>query len=169
MYVPFSDDLTREAFNDALAYLDEVGIFVPDFRLRIISSVGGSYVTGTGKTMCLGRFPTRHYADWFSMHELAHILVFHHDPCTNKRFAQHFGEPQPDNYNDQQKKSILLSVARPKGYASIYARDGGGEEAFAELVAYMYTRPKAFRDKPPRDLATAWRIAWTHGLARMTE
>jgi len=102
-------DTTQEALNDALGYLKDCGIFVPDFRHRIYNSLGGSCVEiiENGIYVRLGCYLTRSLTDWFVMHELAHVLVAYHEPCNNPKFSAEFGEPQPDDYDGQQWKSAF--------------------------------------------------------------
>jgi hypothetical protein len=162
---------TREALNDALEYLEACNVFVPDFRHRIDRRWGGSYVDCSGRRrfMRLGCYPTRSWADWIAMHELVHVLVDAYQPVRRREFKRVFGKPEPDDYHDQQWKVVSPRAMRPSGYPSYYGRDGGGEEHFAELVAFMYTAPRVFASAPPRDLRRSWCVAWTFGLSRMTE
>jgi hypothetical protein len=168
-----SVDLTCKALDGALHYLEECGIYVPPFRRRVLKRWGGSYVNvkKDGSTyICLGCYPTRGFADWFAMHELAHVLVAAHEPGRRRKFRVEFGDPEPDDYDDQQWKGMLgpIGIRRPAGYASMYGRDGGGEEHFAELVALMYCGEDEFAGRPPRDLRHAWSVAWKDGLSLMT-
>ena len=101
------------------------------------------------------------------MHELVHILCAYHEPTKNRKFRKEFGAGQPDNYDKITWVSTLPLFCRPKGYATVYGKLGGGEEHFAELVAYMYTRKEAFLAEPPEDLVKAWDIAWNNGLKLM--
>ena len=106
--------------------------------------------------------------DWFVMHELAHVLVAAHEPERRRQFRAAFGGEPPEDYDEQQWKGVIPRRARPHGFPSQYARDAGGEEHFAELVAFMYTEPLSFASRPPADLSRDWKIAWDEGLARMT-
>ena len=164
-------DQTRDAFNGTLEYLDHCGIFVPDFRLRILAQLGGSYVIETerGVAMTLGCYPATRSARWFAMHELAHALAIFYRPERNRRFKKDFGAPTPGDYDHQQMKTALPREIRPDGFPSYYGRDGGGEELFAELVAFMYTEPRKFASRPPADLNRLWKVAWDDGLSRMTK
>lgn len=164
-------DQTRDAFNDALEYLESCEIFVPDFRHRIDRRWGKSYVDTSRRVvfMRLGCYPTRQWADWFAMHELMHVLVDAYGLMRRRKFKAVFGAPEPDDYDELQWKTLAPRRTRPLGYPSFYARDGGGEEHFAELVAFMYTSDRGFAAAAPADLRRSWSAAWNHGLAKMTE
>jgi hypothetical protein len=163
----FTIKQTKQAVEDALKYLRKCDIIVPHFKTQYKSNPHGCMVLCDEVcTLTTGTFISKKMADWFMMHELVHVLCYHYEPIKNRRFAREFGEPQPSDYLEVTWTSALPSICRPAGYASIYGKLGGGEEHFAELVAYMYTSVQGFAAKPPDDLAKAWKIAWS-ALKRM--
>ena len=162
--------MSREAIDDAAEYLRECGIQVPAFKRRVYRRAAGSYVTGSPTTlvMHLGSYPTRRLADWFAMHELVHVLWARNRPTRDPTFREWFGTRRPRNYDDiPWTVRATTSLRRPSGFPSRYAEMAGGEEHFAELVAFMYTRPNGFASKPPADLAASWNVAWKRGITLM--
>ncbi len=166
-------DLTRDEFSDALAYLEDCRIFLPDFPHRICATWGNSLVTSYADgrvNLRLGCYPTRGSTKWFVMHEIGHVLCHFYRPTRDRRFAATFGSPQPDDYDKiSWLERGLTDIARPDGFPSRYSQSGGGEEHFVELMALMYVDDRGFAGTPPTDLAATWSVAWNRGLKHMTK
>lgn len=170
---PFSRELTRAVLNEVCQYLEACDIYVPQFKLTIHRKPGGSSVKHDIRDhLNLGCYPTRFMTEWWVMHEMGHILWNYYSPCDNRKFAQAFGAPQPEDYDDIHRKYSPFSTLaetlrmRPENEPSPYGAKAGGEERFCELLGLMYASG-GFDQAPPEDLEKLWNVCWHSGLADM--
>ena len=180
-------DKAAEALGRAKTYLRDCGIKLPEFSIGFEQSesfpyLGNNYVLSGGGEyhLNLGRLPNGFVRDWFTMHELGHILWAHYKPLRRKHFRSYFGEPTPPRreYENIYKKYSAITPAswrlswlpgplRPEGNPSYYAKYGGGEERFCELIGFMYAHAD-FSSDGPKDLNDLWQVCWEHGLQNMS-
>ncbi|WP_035600615.1 hypothetical protein [Haloferula sp. BvORR071] len=177
-----SQQLARDAVQQAAAYLLSCGIRVPRFTIttKWDLPLGGSEVVfnGTTSRLNMGRYPTSFLRNWFAMHELGHVLWNEYRPLHWKKFREAFGEPAPADYLELYRTESWKTAAsgrlswlpgphRPPGEPSWYGARAGGQERFCELIALMYAS-EDFAEPPPTDLRGLWQTCWDHGLSRMT-
>lgn len=139
------------AINEATRYLKSCGIRLPDFKLTFSDKrVGGSMVEYEPLRLTIGNYPNTFLRNWFTMHEIGHLLWAGHQPLRHKTFRKHFGDPTPewDEYEKIYRRDAWKTAAthqlswrpgphRPSGQPSHYGANAGGEERFCELIALM--------------------------------